>query len=252
MQDEPKARSFPLTIILTIIGILIVAIAVGGGVYFFTKGSSQANLATKQNQDDEAARLAAVVGKVYDLPGGEVPTIATVSDVSKLSEQEFFKRAMNGDKVLIYTKAKKAILYRPSTNKIIEVGPVNINTASQKPDVAEASTSASAKPEKTTSSEAQKTLKVTILNGTKAKGVAAKMEDQLQAYEDIPTEVVGKGNSAGDYEETIVVDLSGKNGAAVKKLAAFAKGKVALLPKVEAAPAGSDILIILGDNFASQ
>ncbi|MBI5357887.1 hypothetical protein HZB74_03515 [Candidatus Saccharibacteria bacterium] len=63
---------------------------------------------------------------MVEVPQGEEPTIATVQDVSKLQNQAFFKNAQNGDKVLIYSQAKKAILYRPSTDKIIEVGPVNI------------------------------------------------------------------------------------------------------------------------------
>jgi hypothetical protein len=31
-----------------------------------------------------------------------------------------------GDKVLIYSRAQKAILYSPSKNKIIEVAPINL------------------------------------------------------------------------------------------------------------------------------
>lgn len=55
----------------------------------------------------------------------ETPTLATVSDVDKLRAQVFFKDAENGDKVLIYQKAGTAILYRPSTKKVIEFAPVN-------------------------------------------------------------------------------------------------------------------------------
>lgn len=50
----------------------------------------------------------------------ETPTIATVSDITKLQGQPFFAKAQNGDKVYVYSNAKKAILYRPSENKIIE------------------------------------------------------------------------------------------------------------------------------------
>jgi hypothetical protein len=52
--------------------------------------------------------------------------VATVSDASKLQSQQFFAKAQNGDKVLIFTNAKRAVLYRPSTNKVIEYAPVNI------------------------------------------------------------------------------------------------------------------------------
>jgi hypothetical protein len=56
----------------------------------------------------------------------EKPTIATVENTKKLTSQAFFKNARNGDKVLMYTQTKKAILYRPSEDKVIEVAYLNI------------------------------------------------------------------------------------------------------------------------------
>src|SRR4030042_292294 len=70
-------------------------------------------------QDDQKS-LVATVGKLMKLPA-EDPTIAQVSDATKLKDQPFFAGAQNGDQVLIYTNARKAILYRPSTNQIIDV-----------------------------------------------------------------------------------------------------------------------------------
>lgn len=68
------------------------------------------------------------VGALMTLPNGEQPSIATVSDKAKLKDQAFFKNAQNGDTLLIYTNARKAILYREKTNKIIEVAPIAIDT----------------------------------------------------------------------------------------------------------------------------
>ena len=70
-------------------------------------------------------------GKLIDLPN-ETPTVATVTDSKKLKDQPFFSKVENGDKVLIFTKAKKAILFRPSTNKILDVAPLTI-TNNQNP-----------------------------------------------------------------------------------------------------------------------
>jgi len=39
----------------------------------------------------------------------------------------FFKEATIGDKILIYEKAGKAILYNPKINKIIEIAPFDLN-----------------------------------------------------------------------------------------------------------------------------
>lgn len=79
------------------------------------------------NLQTEADNVANVVGKLMTLPTGERPTVATVTDLEKIKEQNFFKNSEVGDKVLIYTNAKKVILYRPSENKIIDVGVVSIN-----------------------------------------------------------------------------------------------------------------------------
>lgn len=89
--------------------------------------SDNAKLANPQESAKlETERVKASVAKLIDVPQDEDPTIASVVDASKLSEQAFFKNAKNGDKVVMYAQAKKAILYRPDTNKIIEVAPINI------------------------------------------------------------------------------------------------------------------------------
>jgi hypothetical protein len=75
---------------------------------------------------EEQQQLVTKVGKLTDLPKNENPTVATVSDVNKLKDQTFFANAQNGDKVLIYSQSKQAILYRPSTNKIIQISSVNL------------------------------------------------------------------------------------------------------------------------------
>lgn len=75
----------------------------------------------------EAKDLVSKVGALVQLPKEEQPTIATVTDVSKLKEQAFFKNAQNGDKVLLYAKALKAYLYSVSMNKILEVAPITVN-----------------------------------------------------------------------------------------------------------------------------
>ncbi len=78
----------------------------------------------------EADALVAKVGKLIKLPEGETPTVATVSDAEALKDQPFFASAVVGDKVLIYTTAKKAILYSVTLNKILEVAPLNIGAGS--------------------------------------------------------------------------------------------------------------------------
>lgn len=69
----------------------------------------------------EVKKWAEIIGKNTELPKGETPTLATITNKEKLGDQLFFARAENGDKILIYPLAKQAFLFRPSTGKIIEV-----------------------------------------------------------------------------------------------------------------------------------
>lgn len=77
----------------------------------------------------EVKKLVAEVGNLVLLPEGETPTVATVSDPEALKAQPFFSGALKDDKVLIYTTAQKAILYRPSVGKIVQIAPINIGAA---------------------------------------------------------------------------------------------------------------------------
>lgn len=75
--------------------------------------------------------LVTQVAKLMQLPSNETPTIVEVSNATQAKKQSaFFQNSQNGDKALLYIKAGEAILYRPSTNKIIVVAPITYNSAS--------------------------------------------------------------------------------------------------------------------------
>lgn len=147
---------------------VLVLLAAAPSIYYFRQ-YQKAQL--KLTNPSEAAKQDAVdtiaaVGKLMLLPPDETPTVMQVTDVSKLKDQPFFTNAQNGDKVLIYTQAKKAILYRSQTNKIIDVAPINIGNPNATPSaqvnpVPEASPSATPKgsptPKKTVTPTAKPT-----------------------------------------------------------------------------------------------
>lgn len=118
-------------ILWLIIAILFIA-AIGTAAYYVKRyRDSQAQVKklsanSQQAAQDQNQQLINAIGKLTPLPTNETPTIATVTDITKLSDQPFFANAKNGDKVLIYTQAKEAYLYRPSTNKLINIAPVNL------------------------------------------------------------------------------------------------------------------------------
>lgn len=76
------------------------------------------------NSETTAKRIIHKVKELYALPNNEQPTVAVIKDVNQLKGQPFFNGAKNGDAVLVFTKAKMAILYREDENKIIKTGPV--------------------------------------------------------------------------------------------------------------------------------
>jgi len=113
--------------------LLVVALIVGGAYLAYRYKQLKEENDRLSNPAEVAkvatAKLVADVAQLTELPTGETPTIATVSDASKLKNQAFFAKAQNGDKVLIYTQAKRAYLYRPSTDKIIEIAPINLGNS---------------------------------------------------------------------------------------------------------------------------
>lgn len=112
---------------------LTVIIIIGAGFFIysnFKSNKSQGNQIDQKAAQEEVKKLVSEVGKFIDLPTGENPTVATITDITKLKDQPFFARAKNGDKVLIYTNARKAILYDPQAKKVIDIAPINIGSQS--------------------------------------------------------------------------------------------------------------------------
>lgn len=112
----------------------IIILAVVPSLYFYNKNQTTEKLLKTPSAaaKEETARTIQKVGKHIILPAGEEPTLATVSDTDKLKGQTFFDRAQNGDKLLVYSKARKVILYRPSVDKIVDTTLLNVTNSSTK------------------------------------------------------------------------------------------------------------------------
>ncbi len=211
--------------------ILIFVVTIIPSCFFYYKYKTAISFFKNQPIKKETKQLINRVDKLMELPQDELPTVATVTDKNKLKNQPIFARAENGDKLLIYPKAKKAILYRPSTNKIIEVVPISTGTKDET-QVAGANSQISDK------------IKVAIYNGTKIAQLTTLTEKQLN--EKMPQlEIVKKTSAQKNYSDTLVVDLKGRFGNLTQELAQFVSGKVSSLPVGEINPE-ADILIILG------
>lgn len=219
-------------IIFIAFGILFIG-AVAVAIYFYLQYQQTQSQLSKTTQANEQAALVQEVGKLIMLPTGEQPQIATVSDISKLKGQSFFVNAHNGDKVLIYQKAKKAILFDPQADKIIEVGPISFSQVTQgAAQVAGAAVTVTP-------------VRVAVYNGTPTVGYATQIAQELTQKAPAVT-VVAKADTKGSYTSTIVADLSGTHASQAAALATLLKGKVGPLPKGETKPTNAEVLVILG------
>lgn len=254
-----RSKKFSAKIVISFIVVLIVLIGVAPGYYFYTQYQKTQKMLESPTDaaKEEVSSVVEKVGALIILPTDEDPTLATVSDSSKLANQAFFANAENGDKVLIYSKQKKAYLYRPSLHKLIDIGPVSIGEQAPPPQPVNIETSitptAKVSPTLTvaptlavksgTTSTFQK-VNVALYNGTKTAGLAATTETALKTKAPFVT-VVAKGNSANNYTESLVVDFTGKYKKEAAELVKQLGGSVGILPKGELKPT-ADILVILG------
>lgn len=230
-QDSPPARNNSLVVgALIMLAIIIAAVP---GFYFYLKYQEAKKLSSTHLGPKEVDTIITRVAKLIELPKGENPTLATVSDINKLKGQTFFRNAENGDKVLIFKIAKKAILYRPSTDKIIEVGPINLGPPITSQETASPSASI-------------KQIQATVLNGTTTKGLGSTTEKKLKEKYP-PLQITSVGNAKKtDYSKTLIIDLTGQNQTISKDIAQFLGGEVrSTLPEGELKPE-ADILIIIG------
>ncbi len=165
-QGPSKKKKLSAKYRIVISGMLVILIMLGATLYFFLQYQKTQALLKNPTKatSEEINALISKVSNHYDLPTDDQPTLATVSDITKLAGQPFFAKAKNGDKVVIFAKAKIAILYRPALDKIINVGPVNTQ--------ADANNTTGQLVTSGTSSSAS--IKVALYNGTSTNGLTKK------------------------------------------------------------------------------
>jgi hypothetical protein len=117
-NNSPRRKIMKNSVIAIVILVLVV---LSGTTIYFYRQWKEIKTSPQVSAQKEANLIIGKISRFMDLPTGEEPTLATVTNVEKLKDQPFFANAQNGDKALVYSKAGKAILYRPSTNRIIEV-----------------------------------------------------------------------------------------------------------------------------------
>lgn len=212
------------TKILYIVAILL--LMAGSGLLVRMVDQGKIAFGSKNETEEIMQRLASMI----ELPG-EIPTLATVEDKSKLEGQKFFENSENGDKLIIFKNSQLALLYRPANRKIIGFSNLLVSEDAKKSEGVR---------------EEVLKINVVVLNGSSKPGAAKKMADEVLSGVD-NLEVVATGDAKGEYIETLVIDISGKYAEIAKGLAEVLEGKISGLPESEVKP-NADILIIKGEN----
>ena len=213
------------TTILATIAVVYMAVSTFAAVRFYDLYKTyEAKVPVSDKEaEKETNMLVTQLKKIMEVPN-ETPVIATVKDKESLkAQQAFFAQAENGDKLIVFQTARKAVLYRPSVGKIVESGPLITTPTQQQPQ----------------------TIKVAIYNGTTQSGLATKVEDSIKkaAGASIITSV--SDAKTKDYATTTVIDVTGNNKQSTEDVAKFLGAEVSTLPAGETAP-DADILIIVG------
>lgn len=211
---------------------MILALAGSGFLYYqyqktakeLKKVKSQVTTTQDVPKPDEVKKLVAEVAKVARLPENETPSIATITDASKLKDQAFFKDAKNGDILLVFNSSGKAVLYDPKEKKVVD-----ITTLSTTPSF-------------------NQQFKLTIRNGTKTSGLAGKLEEELKKALGV-VNVVAKENAGKEtYEKTIVIVINQAAKEFAANVAKAINAQIADMPADEPKPKDVDILIIIGKD----
>ncbi len=202
--DRPavKPRRKVRLLVLLLAGILVL------GVYTVYRNLHQTSAAATADLVTEVSRRAV-------LPAGETPAISTVIDETKL-DQPFLAQARKGDKVLLYLQSGRAVVYRPSSGQIVNMGPLE----TPKPRV--------------------------FVRDGRPDAIPEDFEQRLTANGDF---IVASRDSSSrkKYGRTIVVDLSGSRPDVARTLADRLGAVVAALPEGESRPE-ADLLVIVGSD----
>lgn len=208
-------------IVLAMLLLLVVAAFFWHDIYAFVR--------YRDDSQREAVNLTYRIGKTVLLPSDEIPGLATVTDSTKLNRGGVLTGAQNGDKVLLFYKGGRVVLYRPSVGKVVAVGPMVLDASAAQ----------------------VKGTRIVIRNGS-GNDVAVSSAIALMKERYSEATISGpESASRVDYPTSIAIDLT-EDGSktqfvgAITELLGVQKG---ILPSGESKPADADILIIIGKDF---
>ena len=227
--SERRVLKLPLIISGVIILLILLGILVYFSYQYLTLKNQMQNspLLTQQQILD----LTKDAGKLIILPRG-IPTVYTITDVSKLKNQAFFQNAENGDKILIYANERKVFIFSPNRNILVNVGPLNFTTTQQSQQI----------------QQTPSVIHVGFRNGTSVVGLTNKVVGIVTSEIPHTTSAFREQDAKTTYQTTLVVVINPSAVSVANHIATILHSQVVTLPADEKRPTNADILVIVGKD----
>lgn len=224
-EEKKVVKKSKKSLVLKGLYALIIVALIGFGAYYFIQYNKVNDKYTElaKTEDQRKKEIVNKVAKLYNIPKFETeqPTVIVVKDINKLEDspatKKFFTDAKNDDIVLAYQKADLSIIFRPSDNKIIRTDSYANFLAASTPI-----RMAIIAPE-----TSQQTLSDSIIQKVSNAQIVSKA---------VPTVAV---------PAPVVVDVSGKEPDATKRLADLLGYTVGQLPEGQAKPEGVTFVVMI-------
>ena len=220
-QSVPKKR-----LVLKIVYIVILILALGAAIFFFAR-YVQVNAKYKtavMTVDEKNQQIVNKIAKLIDLPKDEKPEVALFPDKSTFSGsptvKAFYSSAEKGDYVVAYKSANLTVVYRDSSNKVIQSGDYVYFTAGLNP------------------------IKVAVLASADQQQAVADKISSIVLNADVVSKQQPKTTPSGSY----VADATGSNAKAAQELAEKLGLSVGQLPDGETKPEGAALIVVVAPS----
>ncbi len=213
MTERITERKTVLAVALVVVAMLIIGIV------------SVTSRGHKTLGKKELAAAKTSVGKHMILPTDEEPTLAQVDDKKAVKDPFIAQKSDNGDQILIYSKNKLVIIYRPSIDKIVAAGDLFADPALTEADGAT----------------------VTVLNGSNDESKTKSIISKLTAlYPKMNVTDGGKTNKQ-DFSTTIVINNNSNKDNLIESITQSIGAKRGIVPISESA-SPTNLMIIVGKD----
>lgn len=245
---------------LSILASATVAIIVATGGFFYYQYDQAKNELilvkneTKKVSQETSKDILDEIAKLIELPKKETPSISAMTNIGDLKDFNAFKNVENGDVIISYYENNKTIIYRPATNKIVEIYNQNLaelyNKTNEYPEIAGIG---SIQADNESQLPETVELTITIINGTKTVGLAGKIADQVsdilrQSY---TIDKIIKSDAKELYDKTYISGVTYIGKQEIQNLAKITGFSIIEVPQNEDFP-NTDILIIAGNDLAES